>query len=57
MNYEPVLYCFECGRVRPREEMEFVSPGKKRKACTQCRERIDRFRRAAKRRQGALRSK
>ena len=56
MNHEPVLYCFECGRVRPRDEMEFVSPTKKRKACAQCRERIARCRELARERQDALRT-
>ena len=54
MNHEPVLYCFECKRVRPKDEMQFVSPGKKRKACAQCRERIDRCRKVAEARQAAL---
>ena len=51
MNYSlATAYCFECGRCRPVAEMDFVSANKKRKACADCRERIEREREKAKKR-------
>ena len=48
MNYDPIEYCFQCQRVRPKETMGWASPGKKRRACDECIEKINGFRETAK---------
>lgn len=50
MNYDPVEYCRECDRVRPKDTMCWASVNKKRRVCSDCRERIEREREKAKQR-------
>ena len=54
-TYLAQMYCFECGRCRPVAEMDFASPGKKRKACSDCRARIDREREKVRQRTKGVR--
>lgn len=41
MNYDPVKFCWQCQRSKPRDSFGPVRPGSKRQACEQCREKIN----------------
>ena len=49
MNHDPWIFCFECRRIRKKDDVSPVDPGSKRRACSECRERIYTMREKSKR--------
>lgn len=47
-NFGPTLYCPECQRVRPRDDVLPVGRNGTRRACSDCRTRIEAARKAIK---------
>lgn len=41
MNYDPVRWCYNCQKPKPRAEFAPVRPGSKRMVCAQCKKNRD----------------